>query len=125
MKILLSCPAFSPMPLKHIIRILKWLGPFAQVEVSEDVDASVLAEKMQGFSGADVKVACRDASLMPMRRLVQNKTPSEIKALKEEGKLEACPSMEDFLAALKKITPSVSESDVAKFEAWEKEFGST
>jgi SpoVK/Ycf46/Vps4 family AAA+-type ATPase len=36
--------------------------------VSVDVHVQVLSALTEGYSGADIHVACREASMMPMRR---------------------------------------------------------
>jgi SpoVK/Ycf46/Vps4 family AAA+-type ATPase len=41
-----------------------------KVGVEDDVDFDVLTQLTAGYSGADLKIVCRDASMMPMRRLV-------------------------------------------------------
>lgn len=85
----------------------------------------MLACKLEGYSGADIRLICRDASLMPMRRLIANKTPEEIKDLRNKGHLEVELEMEDFTKALAHIQPSVCSKDVQRFEKWSAEFAST
>ena len=46
--------------------------------LSDDVDLGALAQRTAGYSGADLQLACRDASMMPMRRMVDGKSPDEI-----------------------------------------------
>ena len=41
------------------------------VKVSEDVELDYLADKSDGYSGADITNVCRDASFMAMRRRIQ------------------------------------------------------
>lgn len=65
----------------------------------------------------------RDASMMAMRRLIEGKSPDEIKNLAKE-QLELPTTSEDFLMALKKCSKSVSASDLEKYEKWMTEFGS-
>ena len=65
----------------------------------------------------------RDASMMAMRRLIEGKSPEEIKSLAKE-ELELPTSMSDFLTALKKCSKSVAATDLAKYEKWMAEFGS-
>jgi len=95
------------------------------VACEPDVDFEELARLTEGYSGADIKVLCRDASLMPMRRLVEDRSPAEIVELKEHGKLDVSLSAADFRAALANTQPSVAPADVGRFQAWEKEFASS
>ena len=57
--------------------------------MAEEVDFRGLVAATEGYSGADLKVVCRDAAMMPMRRLLAQTTdPTEIRALKEAGGLD-------------------------------------
>ncbi|CAL8322869.1 unnamed protein product [Merluccius merluccius] len=94
-----------------------------EVEVAADVDLALIAEKIQGYSGADITNVCRDASMMAMRRRIQGLSPEEIRALSKD-ELQMPVTMEDFTLTLKKISKSVSAADLAKYEAWMAEFGS-
>ena len=60
---------------------------------------------------------------MVMRRCIQGLSAEEIKNLPKE-KLELPVNQEDFKAALCKVSKSVSEEDIKKYEEWMKEFGS-
>ncbi|XP_026877931.2 katanin p60 ATPase-containing subunit A-like 1 isoform X2 [Electrophorus electricus] len=94
-----------------------------EVDVAPDVDLAVIAEKIEGYSGADITNVCRDASMMAMRRRIQGLSPEEIRALSKD-ELQMPVTMEDFELALKKISKSVSSADLEKYEAWMNEFGS-
>jgi len=95
------------------------------VALEEAVDCDHLARLTDGYSGADIKVICRDASLMPMRRLLQGRSPQEVVELKAQGKLDVSLTAEDFRAALSSTAPSVSPEHLGRFAAWEKEFASS
>ena len=69
-------------------------------------------------------VRCRDASMMAMRRRIRGLTPEQIKNLPKE-ELDLPVNMEDFDLALKKVSKSVSDADIKKYEDWMKEFGAT
>lgn len=93
--------------------------------LGDGVDTKVLAAKTDGFSGSDVKLLCRDASMMPMRRVILNKTPQEIRDMKVRGELDAekIPLLpQDFDKALEKTKPSVAAETIGKYERWNKEF---
>ncbi|XP_051539429.1 katanin p60 ATPase-containing subunit A-like 1 [Myxocyprinus asiaticus] len=94
-----------------------------EVDVAPDVDLTLIAEKIEGYSGADITNVCRDASMMAMRRRIQGLTPEEIRALSKD-ELQMPVTMEDFELALKKISKSVSAADLEKYESWMSEFGS-
>ncbi|XP_066507487.1 katanin p60 ATPase-containing subunit A-like 1 isoform X2 [Hoplias malabaricus] len=94
-----------------------------EVEVAPDVDLVIIAEKIEGYSGADITNVCRDASMMAMRRRIQGLGPEEIRALSKD-ELQMPVTMEDFELALKKISKSVSAADLEKYETWMNEFGS-
>lgn len=61
--------------------------------------------------------------MMAMRRLIEGKSPEEIKNLAKE-ELELPTTYQDFLSALKKCSKSVSSSDLEKYIKWMAEFGS-
>lgn len=94
-----------------------------EVELADDVDLDQIAEKIAGYSGADITNVCRDASMMAMRRRIQGLSPEEIRALSKD-ELQMPVTMEDFTLTLKKISKSVSAADLEKYEAWMAEFGS-
>ncbi|KAK7882385.1 hypothetical protein WMY93_028559 [Mugilogobius chulae] len=94
-----------------------------EVELADDVDLDLIAEKIAGYSGADITNVCRDASMMAMRRRIQGLSPEEIRALSKD-ELQMPVTMEDFTLTLKKISKSVSAADLEKYEAWMTEFGS-
>ena len=68
--------------------------------------------------------------MKPMRRMMASagNDPMEIVRLRQEGRLGARGppvTMADLEEAVAATRPSVSPGDTAKFEAWEKQFGST
>ncbi|KAM8946347.1 katanin p60 ATPase-containing subunit A1 isoform 1-T1 [Pelodytes ibericus] len=94
-----------------------------ELEVADDVDIEKIAENMDGYSGADITNVCRDASLMAMRRRIEGLTPEEIRNLSKDD-MHMPTTMEDFEMALKKVSKSVSASDIERYEKWIEEFGS-
>ena len=93
------------------------------VPVDEDVELEVIANKLDGYSGADITTVCRDAAMMDMRRRIEGLSIEEITALPKEQLNFPC-KMNDFLETLTKVSPSVSRSDLEKYEKWMQEFGS-
>ncbi|XP_040206531.1 katanin p60 ATPase-containing subunit A1 isoform X1 [Rana temporaria] len=94
-----------------------------ELEVADDVDIASIAHNMEGYSGADITNVCRDASLMAMRRRIEGLLPEEIRNLSKDD-MHMPTTMEDFEAALKKVSKSVSAPDIEKYEKWIAEFGS-
>ncbi|XP_068135615.1 katanin p60 ATPase-containing subunit A1 isoform X3 [Hyperolius riggenbachi] len=94
-----------------------------ELELADDVDMNHIAQNMEGYSGADITNVCRDASLMAMRRRIEGLTPEEIRNLSKDD-MHMPTTMEDFEMALKKVSKSVSATDIEKYEKWIEEFGS-
>ena len=93
------------------------------VPLGDDVDLDALAAASDGYSGADLQLACRDASMSPMRRMVEGKSPTEIVALQASGALEGEVRRDDFDGALRRTQPSTNPAERAQFAAWNDEFG--
>eukprot|EP00455_Lapot_gusevi_P044598 TRINITY_DN5596_c0_g1_i1.p1 TRINITY_DN5596_c0_g1~~TRINITY_DN5596_c0_g1_i1.p1 ORF type:complete len:233 (-),score=41.22 TRINITY_DN5596_c0_g1_i1:67-765(-) len=96
----------------------------ASVSVDPDVSFDELAERTENYSGADIYLLCRDASMVQMRNLVADRTPEEIRVMQQHGHFSFSLKMSDFLAALERIRPSVNLNDIQRYEIWSKEFGS-
>ena len=77
-----------------------------------------------GYSGADISNVCREASLMPFRKLLLEHTNIEDIASKQ-SQIDIPLTMENFLQALKNISKSVSTEFLARYQKWMKEFGAT
>lgn len=106
----------------------------------------IIAQMTDGYSGADMSILSREAAMLAIRKL-QNAThffwtpsgmlqacaPNHPGAMKMSlmdadfpaDKIESPPvSFMDFKESVSKIRPSVSPSDLTRFEEWTKEFGS-
>ncbi|KAM6954234.1 katanin p60 ATPase-containing subunit A1 [Aplochiton taeniatus] len=94
-----------------------------ELELANDVDMAKISEQMEGYSGADITNVCRDASLMAMRRRIEGLTPEEIRNISRD-EMHMPTTMDDFEHALKKVSKSVSATDLEKYEKWIEEFGS-
>jgi katanin p60 ATPase-containing subunit A1 len=102
-----------------------------KIELAPDVDFDVLAERSNGYSGADIANVCRDASMMSVRRIMDSArkkglSKEQMQAMLKENKNElnsAVSTMEDFVLALSKVSKSVSQNDLNKFVEWMAEFG--
>eukprot|EP00771_Trimastix_marina_P002366 gnl/Trimastix_PCT/3496.p1 GENE.gnl/Trimastix_PCT/3496~~gnl/Trimastix_PCT/3496.p1 ORF type:complete len:547 (-),score=68.79 gnl/Trimastix_PCT/3496:196-1836(-) len=101
--------------------------------MDESVQMNALAQKMEGYSGADITNVCRDASMMKMRRRIRALSKTQLKGLRSGAgasclsaeELDEPVSMQDFLDALAMRSPSVSQNDIERHERWMGEFGST
>ena len=96
------------------------------MSLAEDVSADWLAASTAGLSGADLKLLCRDASMMPMRRLIASRSQAEIMALKDSGQLAGVRlSRADFEESLRRTRPSVDAAELPRYEHWAAQHGST
>jgi len=77
--------------------------------LAEDVDLEELAEKTEGYTGADIEAVCREAAMIALRE--------NLNAEKVEKR--------HFEEALKKIRPSVKEEDMEVYKRLAAEYGRT
>lgn len=114
---------YIPLPdldsRKELLRI-----NLASIKVADEVEIDVLAAKLEGYSGADITNICRDAAMMGMRKRIKGLTAEQIRSVPKE-ELEKPATTDDFVAAIYKIQPSVSQQDLKKYDAWMEEFGSS
>ncbi|XP_066246828.1 fidgetin-like protein 1 isoform X2 [Euwallacea similis] len=77
-----------------------------------------IANLTEGYSGADIKNLCSEAALEPIRsidfRNIENIQASEVRSVK----------MTDFKKALKRVRPSVAQSDLVQYLKWDETYGS-
>ena len=103
-----------------------------EVEMEADVDLDELALKSNGYSGHDLANVCRDASMMSVRRLIEQARKDGLdrnkmqQLLKEQkSKLQTAVSRADFMEAFLKVSKSVSDAELSKYSDWMAEFGSS
>jgi len=77
-----------------------------KMPLAEDVDLEELAEKTEGYTGADIAAVCREAAMIALREAGK---PTKVKK-------------EHFLRALEKVEPSVSKEDLERYERIKEEF---
>ncbi|MBW9222012.1 CDC48 family AAA ATPase [Methanothermococcus sp. SCGC AD-155-C09] len=75
--------------------------------LAEDVDLKKLAEKTEGYTGADIEAICREAAMIALRE--------DINADKVE--------LRHFEEAMKKIRPSVKKEDMEIYKRLAREYG--
>lgn len=90
----------------------------------DDALALHLAKATDGYSGADIKMVCRDAALQPMRAAIAGLSIDAIRELKASGKLEGKLSRATFVSSIERIAPSVGAADAEKHKRFAAEFGS-
>ncbi|CAD6188794.1 unnamed protein product [Caenorhabditis auriculariae] len=94
-----------------------------EVNVADDVDLNVIAEKLDGYSGADIVNVCRTAAIMILRRLSVGRRTIEIAMIPKE-EFDQPISADDFEQAIRTTSSSVNRESLAKYEEWINEFGS-
>lgn len=98
------------------------------IKLTEGVNYSLLVDKTNGYSGADISNVCREAAFMPMRRnWEKNKNSNNLEEIVSNPKfredINVAIDMKDLLAAINNISKSVSKSDLDVYDNWTKEFG--
>ncbi|XP_041983159.1 katanin p60 ATPase-containing subunit A-like 1 isoform X2 [Aricia agestis] len=114
---------YIPLPTQEGREALLHIN-LREVKVDPEVDLTLIAKKLDGYSGADITNVCRDASMMSMRRKIAGLKPEQIKQLAKE-ELDLPVTRQDFLEALAKCNKSVSKGDIQKYLSWMEEFGSS
>jgi vacuolar protein-sorting-associated protein 4 len=88
-----------------------------EIEIAEDFNADRLVEVTDGYTGSDIAMICREASMQPIRELDSSGKITDISA-----KVRSV-NIEDFLTAVKHVRPVVSTSEMNRFREWNDEFG--
>jgi len=84
----------------------------------DNVDWSLLGEASEGYSGRDIQLLCREAVMMPVREL-------DISGALDNPDIKArAVTIEDYMASMAKIKPSVAPEELLKHRDWAEEFGS-
>lgn len=90
--------------------------------MQEDVDWDHLVRATEGYSGADIANVCREAALMPLRRILQENSNIEDFAQKQ-SQVDLPVTMHDLKNALNNISKSVSAAFLDSYKKWMSEFG--
>lgn len=95
---------------------------FRELKLDSNVDFTMVAEMLEGYTSADISNVCRDASLMPMRNHLKTLTIEEYSNI-DASKFDLPIEMEHLEAAINRISPSVNEKDIEKYKEWMKDYG--
>ncbi|WP_457591113.1 CDC48 family AAA ATPase [Geoglobus sp.] len=98
---------------KEIFRIHTKNMPLA-----EDVSLDELAEKTEGYSGADIEAVCREAGLTAIREAISKYSEEEVKKAVKEIRV----TREHFMKAIEKVKPSLTKDDIKRYEEIVKDF---
>jgi len=97
-----------------------------------DIDIDYLCQLTEGYSGADIHILCREAVMVPMRKILNNMNPSDIASLRSAntngyGSGFEIPNVEqdDFLEAIANTKPSVGADTIGKYATWMATYGSS
>ncbi|TKR86688.1 hypothetical protein L596_011227 [Steinernema carpocapsae] len=82
-------------------------------------DLQEIAEITDGYSGADMRQLCHEASLAPIRDVDQSSVNIEDVSADEIRPI----CIEDFQKAVKVVRPTVVEEDLVAYKEWDKKFG--
>ncbi|XP_015189508.1 PREDICTED: fidgetin-like protein 1 isoform X2 [Polistes dominula] len=108
---------YIPLPeLQARKQIIRNLLSSVKHNVTEE-DITDVAQQADGYSGADMKTLCTEASMGPIRCIPYN-------LLQEIPSDEIAPvTLQDFQEALQNVRPSVSQSDLAIYVNWDRTYG--
>ncbi|OQS07196.1 spastin and Fidgetin [Thraustotheca clavata] len=96
--------------IKHL------LAPHRTSFSSRDLD--YIVSKTKGYSGSDIKQLCKEAAMGPIRSVgarIEHINPEELRSIEAQ----------DFINALRRVRPSVSEASLELFEAWNDAHGAS
>ena len=91
------------------------------MNIDKDVDFEYLVKKTEYYSGADITILCREASMMPMRKHLKNMKLEDISGIK--GISDEPISMSYFKKSLGNVKSSINKTTLDKYHKWMTEFG--
>ncbi|XP_061496281.1 katanin p60 ATPase-containing subunit A-like 2 [Rhineura floridana] len=103
-----------------------WLPPVSNsggIELRTELNYALLSQEMEGYSGSDIKLVCKEAAMRPVRKIfsaLENHQP-------DSGSLPVIQldtvTTEDFLDVITHTKPSAKNLS-KKYTDWQKEFES-
>lgn len=109
---------YIPLPerdtrLQHLKKLMEH-----QNHAIDDAGYTVILEKTEGFSGSDMTALAKDAAMGPLRSLGEALLTTPRDQIRPIG-------VQDFIASLKSIRPSVSIDGLKDYEEWATLYGSS
>ncbi|TDH01889.1 hypothetical protein EPR50_G00167400 [Perca flavescens] len=106
--------------------ISHWLPPLSStggVELRTELDYETLAKGMEGYSGSDIRLVCKEAAMRPVRKIFDaleshQDGDTDVPAIQLETVTTA-----DFLEVITHTKPS-ARNLMDKYTAWEREYES-
>ncbi|XP_069560790.1 katanin p60 ATPase-containing subunit A-like 2 isoform X1 [Brachyistius frenatus] len=103
-----------------------WLPPLSStggVELRTALDYETLAKEMEGYSGSDIRLVCKEAAMRPVRKIFNaleshQDADTEMPAIQLETVTTA-----DFLEVIAHTKPS-ARNLIDRYTAWEREYES-
>ncbi len=87
--------------------------------LAEDVNIDELAERTEGYTGADIEAVCREAGMLAIREAIKpGMSKEEAKEVAERLKI----TKEHFEKALEKVKPSMTKEDIEAYEKMVEDF---
>ena len=99
---------------------------------SQELDYHTFAQNLEGYSGSDIKLVCKEAAMKPLRRLM-NEMEASTKIESTDWTRPADPRLspqigaitnDDFADALSSTKAAAQAVKFDKYEKWMAEFGS-
>ena len=113
---------YIPLPLKEEIRVLVQ-SSLKGLQVHKSVSFDEVSSKLIGYSCSDVVNVCKEASMIPLETMFEEKG-YELIVKESVANLNRPILLSDISKAMQRVTKSVSTNDVARFQAWRKQYGS-
>ncbi|KAE9535578.1 hypothetical protein AGLY_007479 [Aphis glycines] len=83
-----------------------------------DIDSDSLAQETNGYSGADIRLVCKETAMQAMRSIFQ------VLEKKADNKINFTITTKDVNNAISKTKPSTSEADNNKYKIWQSQYAS-
>ncbi|EDS39646.1 fidgetin [Culex quinquefasciatus] len=108
------------IPLPELNARTQILGRLLASEKNSLTDGQIaeIGQLTEGFSGADMKVLCHEASMGPIRSISYDQL---VQVAKEDVR---AVNYDDFKTALSRVRASVSQGDLVQYVQWDRLYGS-